>query len=684
MKLPLSWLKDFVEINLSLDEIAEALTMGGLEVDKIEEKNGDVLFEISLTPNLGHCMSVLGIARELSALKDLPLKEPSLSVKEDPKQSLQEMVSVEIKDAEQCNRYACRLVTNVKVGPSPAWMVKRLEASGIRSINNVVDVTNYVMLERGQPLHAFDYDKLSGKKIFITSKSSSSELVTLDEKSYKIPEGVLLIADEKKPLAFAGVMGGMDSSVSESTQTILLESAYFTPQAVRKSCKQLGLRTESSQRFEKEVDFAGVPAALDRAASLLQEIAHGNVAKGMIDVAAGKREQAPITCRMARITEMLGIHLSLREVVTIFKKLQIKILRENQDSIEVLPPSFRNDLKIEIDLIEEVARIYGYKNIPPKRPKHVTSPLDSSPLFIFEREMRERLVAQGLQECMSCDLISPSLAQLTAEIADQNAQISVLHPASVDQSVLRTSLLPGLLQMTKLNLAHQTREISAFEIGRIHFKDKGHYKEQTMIGILCSGPSAPHHFNPKPQEFDFYDLKGKIESLLLGLGIENVIFEQSHLHNFHPGRQARIRVGDLTIGALGEIHPVRLAALDIEPRVYFAELNLHELLHLKRKEWKVQNLSLFPGSERDWTMTVKEEASIGHLLKLINEISSPYLEKVQLLGIYRDARLGKEKKNVSFRFYYRDKEKTLSFEAVEGEHTKISQEVAKKLELLLD
>lgn len=687
MKLLLSWLKDFVEMNLSAEEIAETLTMGGLEVDKIEKKEGETIFEISLTPNLGHCMSVLGVARELAALKNLPLKEPKHTFDESGKEKIQDKISIEIKDKEQCYRYACRLVTNLKVGPSPDWLVERLEASGIRSINNVVDITNYVMLERGQPLHAFDYDKISGKKIFVTSKTSHPSLVALDEKSYTIPDDVLLIADDKKPLAFAGVMGGMESGVSERTHQILLESAYFTPQAVRRSSKRLSLRTESSQRFEKEVDFAGITAALDRACALLQEIAGGSVLSGMLDITAQKQELSPIKCRIERVCEMLGIPLSLREVVTIFKKLLMKIEREETSAVHVVPPSFRNDIKTEIDLIEEVARIYGYQNIPVVRPKHVTSPLDSSPLYMFEKEMRERLVGEGLQECITCDLISPALAELTAEISDPSSQISVLHPASIDQSVLRTSLLPGLLQMVKLNLAHQTTEISAFEIGRIHFKTKGsdeeQYKELTMIGIICSGPVEPHHYNPKPRAFDFFDLKGKVENLLSGLGIADLVFEPSHLHNFHPGRQARIKCGAITLGALGEVHPERASHFGIEERVYFAELNLHELLHLKRKDLKVEPLAQFPGSERDWTVTLNEETPISQILSTANAQNSRHLERVELIDIYRDARLGKEKKNVCLRFYYRDREKTLSFEAVDAEHTKIVQEVAKKLELLL-
>jgi phenylalanyl-tRNA synthetase beta chain len=678
MKVPLSWIKEFLELRETPEEISRILTSGGVEVESIESVNGEIVFEISLTPNLGHNLSVLGIARELSALTSLPLKKNESPLKEDAQETIKDQISVSLEDTDQCLRYSCRLFLDVKVGESPEWLKKRLELCGIRSINNVVDVTNYIMLELGQPLHAFDYDHIQGKKICVTSKALASSMMALDEKNYEIPKGTLLIADEKKPLAFAGVMGGLESSVTDKTTRILLESAYFTPQAVRKTSKLLGLRTESSQRFEKEIDLEGVVTALNQAGALIQKLTHAKMAHGLIDERVKIPARKPVVCRVARVNQVLGTSLSLREIVTIFERLQIQVVREEETCLHVFPPSFRNDLKTEIDLIEEVARIYGYENIPLKLPKHITSPLDSSPVFLFEKKMRARLIAEGLQECMCCDLISPSLAELTAEAPDPASWISVMQPASLDQSILRTSLLPGFLQTVQTNRAHQNKDISIFEIGRIHFKNKDNYQEQTMIGILLSGINSCYHFDPKPREVDFFDLKGKVENLLLSLGISEVQFEPSHLHNFHSGRQARIKVGENQIGALGEIHPGRLHTLGIDFRVYFAELNLHDLLRLQRKEWKVEELPQFPGSERDWTLTVSEEIPIESMLSSIQEVNSPYLEKVQLIDIYRGTQVGKEKKNVTFRFLYRDRKKTLSFETIESEHAKMTQEVAKK------
>lgn len=683
MRVPISWLNEFVPSSLSAEEIAGILTLGGLEVEKIEKDGEDQILEISLTPNLGHCMSILGIARELAALKQLPLKAPSSSLKEDGKEKIQDKISVSIDDKEQCLRYTCRLISNVQIKSSPDWLKKRLESCGIRSINNVVDVTNYVLLEMGQPMHAFDYEKISEKKIRVASKTPFTSMEALDDKTYPISQGLLLITDAEKPLAFAGVMGGKEASVTEKSREILLESAYFTPQATRRTSKLLQLRTESSQRFEKEVDLEAVKVALDRAAGLLQEIAGATVVKGAIDERSRLVTRAPILCRLERVNLLLGTSLSLREVVGIFQRLEMEIHREEERGVNVIPPSYRNDLKKEVDLIEEVGRVFGYQNIDLKPPKHVSSSLDHAPLFVFEREMRERLIAEGLRECITCDLIGPRQAEATKENPGSSAWISVLHPASVDQSILRTSLLPGLLEMVRFNFARQNKQIAAFEVGKIHFKDKADYKEQVMAALIWSGTTPPPHFDTKPRAIDFFDLKGKVENLLFGLGITELTFEVSHLQNFHPGRQAQIKIGEVFIGALGEIHPLRLQAFDIDRPVYFAELNLNDLLPLRRQKVEVAELPLFPGSERDWTLTVQEEFPIGMLIELIHKAHSSLLERVELVDIYRGAQVGKEKKNVTFRLSYRDKMRTLSLEDVEQQHRKITEEVAKKLDLPL-
>jgi len=640
----------------------------------------DVIFEIGLTPNLGHCLSILGVARELSALLDIPLYAKELSFTEDASNSIEQMIDVLIEDKEKCLRYSCRLVKNVKVGPSPEWLKKRLEESGIRSINNLVDAGNYVMLSIGNPLHLFDYDSLAGKKIIVTSNHTAETLTTLDHISRRIPDQALVTSDLEKILDFAGIMGGESSAVSEETQNVLIEAAYFIPQTIRKTSKELGLRSEASHRFERGVDIQAIPYALDFAASLLQQVAGGQIIQGILDRKVSSLPLKRIDCRVARVNQLLGTHLSPGEIASIFKRLNISIVAENEERFTVSPPSYRHDLSSEIDLIEEVARVYGYNNLPKYPSRFPASNIEDTPLYLFEKEMRTSLIAEGLQECITCDLISPALAELSLEkTMGKDNLIHVLYPSSIDQSVLRPTLLPNLLQVVKLNQDHQTFDISAFEIGRIHFKDKDHYKEFSMAGVILAGKKTPYHWDPKPKEADFFDLKGIIENLMEEVGISSFVFHASHLHNFHPGRQARIEVDHKFVGVIGEVHPAHLRTLDIKQRVFFAELNLHDLYPLKQKQIQVRPLPSYPGSERDWTISLREEAPLQEVLQTIYTVRSRLLERVYLLDLYKSDQIGKHRKNVTLRFFYRDKEKTIAFDTVEQEHAKITQEVAEKL-----
>lgn len=680
MRVPLSWLKLYLDFDLSEAKIAETLTLAGLEVEAIDRVGSDPVFEISLTPNLSHCMSVIGIARELAALLNLKIKRHLIQFEENPSVSIDRLIDVAIQDVAKCHRYSCRVVQNVKVGPSPAWLKNRLEASGIRSINNIVDIGNYVMLEFGQPLHLFDYDKIAGKKILVSSKFKGS-LITLDDQEREIPEGALMICDENGPLAFAGVIGGKSSAVTDATRSVLIESAYFTPSAIRRSSKLLGLRTESSQRFEKGIDPQGIPLALERAAELVAEIAGGSVAKGEMDKMTHPFSPKILQCRVPRVNQLLGTNLSLREIASFFERLEIKIEAEKLDTLVVSIPSYRQDLNIEVDLIEEVARLYGYLNLPQKPPRHTSSSITHAPLYLFENEIRQRLVAQELQEFLTCNLIGPKLAALTLEKSFPNMkEVHVLHPRSVDQSILRSSLLPSLLQVIQFNLARNNTDISGFEVGRIHFQEKDKFIEQAEVAIILTGNVNPYHFEQKPREVNFFDLKGRVEDLLEALGIEEVIFESSHLQNFHPGRQCRIKIGDAFIGVLGEVHPGHLAELDIAQRVFYAELNLHELLSFKSKSFKMAPLPIYPGSARDWTLTLKDETPIGLILNTANAIPSKFLQYIELLDLYKSEKIGKDRKNVTLRFYYRDKDKTMEFEEVEKEHARIVSMVAQKLQ----
>ncbi|MBA3958592.1 MAG: phenylalanine--tRNA ligase subunit beta [Parachlamydiaceae bacterium] len=641
----------------------------------------DTIFEISLTPNLGHCASVEGVAREISASTGVEVKYPQITLEESKALPIAKQVKVTVNDPKGCPRYAARLITGVKVGPSPEWMQRRLIASGLRPVNNIVDITNYVVLEMGQPLHAFDFERLDGHQIIVRSARDDERFVTLDDKERILKAGDILICDANKPVAIAGVMGGKNSEVSDSTTQVLLEAAYFHPGTIRKTSKRLGLQTDASKRFERNCDPNQVLRSLNRAAMLIQQLAGDQVAEGTLDVAATTFENKAIVCRLARVNQILGVQLSLNEVEGIFKRLGFVTKLEGQEQWTVSVPTYRADITGEIDLIEEVGRIYGFENIRKKATKYSASSLPHVPIFLFEREIRTRLVAEGLQEFVTCDLIGPTMCAVAKEaLMPPEAIVKVLNPTSIEQSLLRTSLLPGLLQLVKYNIDHQNHDVSGFEVGRIHFKAGEAYKEQAVAGIVLTGKSTPNHWDKKAGSIDFFEIKGIVENLLNQVNIPNITFKNKLNGTFHTGRQASIFSGDLEIGTMGEIHPTIQRRLDVTQRIYYAELNLQDLMQVRKKEQKMQPLPIYPSSERDWTITLKEETSIQTLFEIIKSIPSSLLEEVSVIDIYRSERVGAGLKNVTLHLVYRDWTKTVEQVAVDAEHQRLTEQVVRVLE----
>ncbi len=795
MKVPLSWLRDYIEVDLSAEKIAEILTLAGLEVDKIEiispsfenvvvakvidvkphpnaerlriatvfdgvenlqvvcaasncregiktalaridaslkDEEGkvfkikkgklrevesfgmlcaadelglpgdatgimefdqelaegtdlkplysDTIFEISLTPNLGHCMSILGVARELAAQLNIPCKKPSIALKEDPSLPIQEQITISVLDKKAVPRYTCRVLKGVEVKTSPTWIKNRLELCGIRSVNNCVDISNYVLLELGQPLHIFDYDTIKEKTLFVGANPAHSSFLALDDASYSLPPDALLISDPKEPLAVAGVIGSKSSCVTENTKNILIESAFFTKESVRKCAKKMGLRTDASNRFEKTVDPEGVLVALNHAAELIQRTSPCSIAAGVIDIKEHSFAPLSLTLRQSRVNQMLGIALSLNEIRTCLERLEMQVRETSDNCLTVLVPTYRNDITSEIDLIEEVARIYGYNNIPKNPPRYVSSLLPSSPLYLFEKAVRAQCRGEGLTELLTCDLISEELAALCLErgFTSENL-IRVLQPSSVDQSVLRASLLPGLLQVAKYNIDHQNAHISGFEVGKVHFKEGKEFKEHATLGILMTGATTPYHFDSKPKEGDFFTLKGYLENILQECGSSNIHFEASHFVHLHPGRQAKVLIDNCILGVLGEVHPSCLKIFGIEQRVFFAEIHLNQLFLTRKISGQVKELPTFPASERDWTFTLSEATPLNNVINVIEKEKSPLLEKILLLDLYKSEQIGKDRRNITLRFIYRQQDKTISFETVEKEHAMIIHKVKEKI-----
>lgn len=637
----------------------------------------DCVFEISLTPNLGHCANIIGIARELHASTQSPFHFPKIEVFEKSQEKIEDFIKVEVTNSARCLRYACRVIKDLKIGPSPQWMQNRLMSAGFRPINNVVDVTNYVLLEMGQPLHAFDYNLIEGNKIIVRGAKENESIITLDEKERILRSDDLLICDTVKPVALAGIMGCLNSEVNENTTTIILESAYFCASTIRKTGKRLGLITEASKRFEKGCDPNIVYLALNRAAMLMQEIADGSVVKGAIDIKERAFEEKKISCRVSRTNKLLGTQLSVSEIESIFRRLKFESNWDNVDTFTVSVPTYRVDISQEVDLIEEVARLYGFENLHrPISPFH-NSKLPHSEVFLFEREIRSRMISESLQEFLTCDLIGPSLLEMVSEpVLENDSLIRVLNPNSVEQSCLRTSLLPGLMQVVKSNFDHQNHDIAGFEIGRIHYREaEDKYHEETVLGIVLTGNSQSHNWGAKSAEVDFYDLKGIVENMLSEFGITDCIYTNNHLPCFHTGRQASVCVNDLEIGTIGEIHPSILRKMGTSQKIYFGEFNLQDIHSLCKKNCQMKPIAKYPCSERDWTITMKEEVPFQDISLIVKSIESNLLEECKLLDVYRSSKLGDGLKNITLRFVYRDQNKTISQEIVDWEHARVTDKI---------
>jgi phenylalanyl-tRNA synthetase beta chain len=632
------------------------------------------IFDISLTPNLGHCMSVIGIARELGAYLNKKVQYPSLQYFPDP--SLKSDIKVKVEEG--CIRYSGLVIKNITVQPSPAWLSDALEASGIRPINNIVDVLNFVMTEMGQPMHSFDFQKIE-KEISVSLLKKEENFLSLDSIERKIPKDSLVIKDSEKILAVAGVIGGMSSAVNNETTSIFIESASFDPLLVRKTGKNFGLRSESSLRFEKGTDPNVTIKALSRAAHLIQKICPECKIGSIIDVKEKEFKPLKISCRSSRVNKIIGINLSVNEIESIFKRLECGTSRLDDEIVIVEVPTYRNDLKNEIDLVEEVARIYGYNNIERKPPLFSSSSIGHSPLYVFENKLKKIFTSLGMQELITSDLISPKMAQVIVEKSlPKSAIIEVLYSKSEDKSHLRPSLLPSFLEIAKYNFDHKNFDISAFEISKIHLKKQDEFIEEPVSALMLTGKNRPHHFDLKPLEYDFYDIKGILENLFNSLKIENFSFTKSSHPCFHPGRQAKIFIEKMEIGVVGEVHPSILLEFDLKKPILFAEINTHELLKNQKKDAKYSALPQFPASERDWTVSVEGEIPI---VSLLEKISSPILEEAYLLDIYMDPK--KENvKNMTIRFVYRDKNKTVSFDEVEKEQEKITSAISKSIKEL--
>ena len=668
------------EKELQLSEFDEEI----VELDK-EIKPGsdlakhfyDVCFDVTITPNLGHCLSILGIARELSAFSGVSFQKKSWLEKEPFNDVGQDAtkLSVQVTDSEDCPRYSALYVEDVTISSSPSFMRIRLERCGIRSINNVVDITNYVSLELGQPLHAFDADLVADHKIIVRKSRPDETLVFLDDVERKLPENSIVIADEKQILACAGVMGGATSALGDSTKNVLFESASFDPRSIAQASRKLALQTDSSRRFERGCDQNITMCALGYAYALLVDMQGQVAAKARCDVGQ-KKAPKTLSCRLSRTSKILGYEVSVDEVETAFTKLNMPISFDGQDSFSVQVPSQRHDLNEEIDLIEEIAKLVGFESSVKPHVRYTPSPMAHHPLYHFTNDIRNRLVAEGLQEVLTCDLISPCMAEIVCDDPiKKESLVHMLNPLSEAQSVLRPSLLSGMLESLSRNISHRTCDFHAFEVGHVHLKKDDEFQEPLCFAVMLSGKANKPHFSTQDREVDFFDLKGILENFFSTLGFCGFSLKKSTLSIFHPGRQAKIYLAEHHVGMIGELHPRILRLLDIRQRVLFAECDIQELLFIERKEKKMQKLAQYPESDRDWTITLAKSVSFEAFMKKIEEARPTILESATLVSVFEHEKVGNDYHNVTIHFVYRDREKTVSQQEVDNAHNALVAQV---------
>jgi phenylalanyl-tRNA synthetase beta chain len=642
----------------------------------------DTLLEIGLTPNRADCLSVAGIAREIAAKLGSKIRYPDSTIVEGNSLAA-DSISVTIQDADLCPRYAARYITGCHIAPSPDWLVKRLAAVGMRSINNVVDVTNLVMMELGHPLHAFDCDQLDGRRIVVRRAGEGELFTTLDDQQRVLTADDLVICDAARPVALAGVMGGQNSEIADSTANILLESAWFSPAAVRRTSKRLGMHTESSHRFERGADIGMVPMALDRAASLIASLADGTVAQGIIDKYPGKRDREAIQLRPERATALLGMTLEHAEVADILTRLECRVSENGDGSFAVVPPTYRIDIEREIDLIEEIARLRGFDAIPASMPiARVISDRPSQHQRL-ERQVRDLLVGHGMNEIINFSFTSPDSAEklLLPEGDIRRTAIKLANPLVAEQSVMRTTLLPGVLETIARNINFRSMDLKLFEVRRRYLPTTEEMPHESLcIAGALTGARTDGSWSASRESIDFYDVKGIIENLLEQLHIRGVSWvADTPEPYYHPGKSCSIMAGREKIGSFGEIHPTVQENFAIEKPVYAFELDFVKLIMHSRQKVTVTAPSRFPDSTRDIALLAPDELPVESILRSVQSVKAQEIENIEVFDLYRGQGIPEGSKSIAIRIRYRSYERTLTDEEIGVIHAKVLSALVNKL-----
>lgn len=651
MKVLLSWLNDYIEIDRPVEEIAEILSDLGLPCEGIEHLDNDAVIDVEVTSNRGDCLSHIGIARELAAATGKELKLPAVKLDESDK-DVTEFAGVEIVEPDLCGRYTARIIEGVKVGPSPDWLRRRLEAVGLRSVNNVVDATNYAMMETGQPSHAFDYAGITEGKIIVRKALAGERIVSIEGSTCELDTNMLIIADAQKPVAIAGVMGGLHTEVSETTATVLLEDAYFDPVGIRKTSRRLGLPSEAAFRFERTVDIKMVDWASKRTAQLIIQAAGGKVSKGVVDIYPKKPAQKEVTLRLSRLSKLLGIEIPSEEVIRVLSALSFKP-QHRDDLIVCSVPSWRNDVCREVDVIEEVARVYGYSKIPTEQKIRIeVVPVDARQKSA--ESIGTYLNSCGFYEAINVGFVDHSVAELFTG-RDANEHLGVKDVSRKSANLLRQMLLGSLLGVLKTNLNAGNLPCRIFEIADTFVPAGGQAGtlpiEKTKVALVCDS--------------DLRDLRGVIEGLVKSIDRDaRIVFTPADLVWAQTG--AQVVVNGEVIGTAGIVSkPVKQKFDFKNASPAAAELDFEQLSALQRGAVKVKPIPRFPAIQRDLSIIVDEAIPWADIVEAVNKKASDELEDIQFVGIYRGKGIPPGRKSVTLSVRFRDEDGTLTHETVD-------------------
>ena len=627
----------------------------------------DALIEFEITSNRPDCRSIIGIAREAAVTLGKELKYPEIKV-----QACDEEMSFEIDiQTDLCKRYCGRVVKDVKVGPSPYWMQRKLIEAGMRPISNIVDITNYVMLELGQPLHAFDLDDIKYNKMTVKMAEEGEKFTTLDGVERTLTSDMLVIGNQDKTLDLAGIMGGENSEIKDTTTSIFIEGASFAKENIRATSKKLGLRTEASSRFEKGIDINLAEEAVNRACQLIEELGCGTVLNGMLDYYPQKEEVQKVTVNPVRINKLLGVNVPMDQFINILESLEFKCNLVSSEVLELEVPTFRLDITEDADILEEIARIYGYDNIPSASLEGNATAGVKTEKQKFIDNVKSNSIACGLNEILTYSFVSPRGVDKINLPADDEKRnfVKIMNPLGEETSVMRTTLIPNMLDVISTNISHKVEEVSAFECGNTFIPQEGLPIETKKYCVGMYG-----------KEVDFFVLKGVIESVLNNVGLKGYEIEPETTNlTFHPGRCAKIVYNNIYIGTFGELHPDVIENYNLGQRVYIAEINIDTVFENLNLTKSYNPLPKYPSTSRDIALIVKDEVFVKQIEDIIKANGEDLVESYKLFDVYKGAQIEEGHKSIAYSITYRSKDKTLTDEDVAKVHEKILSELSEKL-----